>query len=412
VKIPRWQTEWTVALGGLVLSGLGWWAHSGLLAIGGLLIAATVTGLWLWQLHCLDSVSVRRRLQSGRALFGEEITLEMEMVNDKLIPLTWLHVQVEVPTRLQIKGAAIRQAADGRRDDMHLLLPMLPYQRVVRRMTVVCSERGEHTFGRSLVESGDPLCLRRRQKRINETNRLLVYPKVLKLDTPSVIGRLALGERRGDPRLAGDPSRVAGVRDYRPGDPLRHVDWRASARASTLLVREHEPSSTLRLAVFADLRTPPDRRAAEAADPLELAVALTASLVMDLAGTKVPTGLYSSGTVGGRPVIHRSGGGPDALAAMLESLAVLSLQGRMGLDDLLSAEVARLGSGSSVLVVALDFNETLSVALASARRRVPVVALWVNAGFGAPPPAGIADSSEEVRYDAGWRERDIVEMVS
>ena len=228
----RWRYEWTVAAAGLGVAAVGWWQHSSLLAVGGLLVAATVAILWVWQKEALSSVSYERTLDRHRALFGEEVSLEIEVVNDKLLPLTWLHVEDQIPTGLEIRGAAVRIAANGRRYEMHHLFPMLPYQRVRRTMKVVCTNRGEHTFGPGRVESGDPLCLHRQDMRLRDVDRLLVYPKMFRVDAPATIGRLPLGDRRGDPRLAGDPSRVAGVREYQQGDPLRHVDWRATARTA------------------------------------------------------------------------------------------------------------------------------------------------------------------------------------
>jgi uncharacterized protein (DUF58 family) len=408
----KWEREWTVAAAGVALALAGWLARSSLLAIGGLLVAATVIGLWIWQQQSLASVTYDRRLGRNRALFGEEIPLEIEVVNDKLLPLTWLHVEDQVPGGLQVKGATLRLAANGRRHEMHHLLPMLPYQRVRRTMTVVCTNRGEHTFGPGHIESGDPFCLRRRDRRIPRVDRILVYPKIFRVDALEVIGRLSLGDRRGDPRLAGDPSRVAGVREYRPGDPLRHVDWRATARGGSLLVREYEPTAALQLALFSDIRIVGDTGALSARDAVEFTLAVTASLVADLVERKVPTGLYSSATVAGRPVVHHAGRGAESLPAMLESLAVASPYGRVALADLLAGETTRLRTGTSLVVVALDFTPPLNVALAQARRRMPVAAVWVDAGQGSPPHADVTDSLKEVRYHDEWRTADILELAS
>jgi uncharacterized protein (DUF58 family) len=408
----RWEPEWTAVVVGVALAAIGSWVHSTLLAIGGLLIASTMAALWLWQRESLTSVSYERRLDRRRALFGEEVRLELEVVNDKLLPLTWLHVEDQVPWALEVRGAAVHVAAGGRRHEMHHLIPMLPYQRVIRRMTVVCTTRGLHTFGPGELESGDPLCLRRRQSRIRQLDTLLVYPKILRLEPAAVAGLLPLGERRGDPRLAGDPSRVSGVREYRPGDPLRHVDWRATARTGALLVREHEPTSALRVAVFSDIKHSGSGRWHFESDAVELVVSITASLLADLSGMKVPTGLYSSGTAGGRPLVHPPGRGSEALPDMLESLAVASPYGRLAMAEIVSEEGRRLRPGTSMVIVARDFPASLEAALSDVRRRVPVAALWVNDGTGSPPGRAAADSVREVSYDQGWKTAEVLEITA
>ena len=79
-----------------------------------------------------------------------------------------------------------------------------------------------------------------------------------------------------------DPSRVAGVREYRMGDPLRFVDWRATARSTMILVREFEPSVTPRVAVFLDFKNPTLNLNIVDAPELEFTVAVAASIVTEL----------------------------------------------------------------------------------------------------------------------------------
>ena len=64
-----------------------------------------------------------------------------------------------------------------------------------------------------------------------------------------------LGERKGRDRIFEDPLRFAGLRDYRPGDSLRRIDWKASARRQALQSRVYEPSSTLHLLVAVNAHT-------------------------------------------------------------------------------------------------------------------------------------------------------------
>ncbi|HLY84320.1 MAG TPA: hypothetical protein VKQ71_15140, partial [Acidimicrobiales bacterium] len=120
--------EWQVALAGLVLAGAGWWFHAVLLALTGTLAALGAAGLWVWQRECLTGVSYRRTLGQHRAMFGEEVALDIELVNDKLLPLTWLHVEDDVSGKLTIRGGTVLTGRSDYNQVLHHLLPMLPYQ--------------------------------------------------------------------------------------------------------------------------------------------------------------------------------------------------------------------------------------------------------------------------------------------
>jgi uncharacterized protein (DUF58 family) len=403
--------EWWVAAAGLALAGVGWAVHATLLALAGTLGAMTAVVLWVWQRHCLTGVSYRRALRRDRAMFGEEVGLDVELVNDKVLPLTWLHVEDDVPRELTIQGGTVLFGRSEMHRELHHLLPMLPFQRVRRRLTVVCDQRGEHTFGPAVLRSGDPMGIHEQFARVRDQEQLLVYPKVFRLGALPVASRVPLGDERAALDLVGDPSRIAGVREYRPGDPLRHIDWRATARGGSLLVRVFEPTSALRMAVFVDMRAPRLSGVGRRLDVMEFTVALGASVVADLAGRGVATGLYSSGSVLGKAVVREPSSSATALPAMLELLARASPYGPSSIAELLAGEGGRLRRGASVVVVAADFVEPTVAALAAVRRRLPVTAVWVATDQGRPPPAGLVDMMREVRYFDDWKERDVVDLL-
>ncbi len=408
----RIDEEWWAVAAGVALAGTGWAVHNTLLAVAGMLAALTALLLWVWQHECLAGVTYRRSLRQQRALFGEQVTMDVELVNDKLLPLTWLLVEDEMPAKLSIEGGAVVMNRSGSASELHMVLPMLPYQRIRRRFKVVCDCRGEHIFGPAGLASGDPVGYRRHYMRVRDQASLLVYPKVFRLAPPPIPSRVPLGERRSPLSIASDPNRVIGVREYRGGDPLRHVDWRATARSPGLLVRVFEPSTSPRVAVFADLRAVGRMwQSASSDDVLEFTVSVTASLVSDLVSRGVATGLYASGSVRGNPIARPPSTASSALASMLELLARASPYSAVTIADLLLGEQQRLRSGTSVVAVAADFPHSTVVALAELRRRAALTTVWVASEDGRPPPPGLGDTSWEVSYDDCWKDRDVLDVA-
>jgi uncharacterized protein (DUF58 family) len=404
--------EWQVVLAGLGLAVIGWWAGSTLLAMAGAVIAVTAALLSVWQQHCLSGVRYTRVLGQDRANFGEEVSLEVQIVNDKLLPLTWLHIDDQVPAGLPIRGATVTAAYPGKVERLHIILPMLPYHRVRRRLTIVCDRRGLHRFGPADVSSGNPVGYRVETRTIARQQRLLVYPKVFRLHPTGVASRVPLGDHRSSMRLLGDPSRVMGVRPYQAGDPLRHVDWRATARSDSLLVRIFEPTTALRVAVFADLWVPQLRLGRQEPAEVEFAVAVTASIVSDLAERKVAVGLYSSATVDQQEIAHVPTRSPSGLTEMLESLARASVYGSARFATALLAQARRLQQGTSLVVIAPHFPESTLLALSELRRRFAITAIWIATEHGAPPPSDLVDTRWEVGYCDDWKERSTIELAS
>ena len=87
----------------------------------------------------------------------------------------------------------------------------------------------------------------------SEPHFVLVYPKVVPLEGYDLASRRPIGEVLLTHRLFEDPTRIAGVRGYEPGDPLNRIHWKATARTGSLHSKIHEPS-TLSGATVAYLR--------------------------------------------------------------------------------------------------------------------------------------------------------------
>jgi uncharacterized protein (DUF58 family) len=404
--------EWQVAALGVALAIGGWWAQSVLLAMAGVVVALTAMVLWVTWHECLTGLSYRRSLAQHRANFGEEVALNVELVNDKLLPLTWLHVEDLMPMALTIRGGTVVSTRSERTRELQHVLPMLPYQRIRRHLVVVCDRRGVHVFGPASLRSGDPIGYRQRRGSVRSVEEILVYPKVFHLESTGIASRVPLGDHRSRLRLLGDPSRVAGVRDYRPGDPLRHVDWRATARSTSLLVREFEPTTAFRVATFVDFRVP--QQGLDTLNPpeLEFTVAVGASVISDLAARRVPVGLYSAANVEGRGIARPPTSSPAALPEMLELLARAWARPGASFARVLVEEGSRLGGGTTAVIVAADFPEPSLIAMAELHRRLSITAIWVNTGQGSPPPPELVDARLEARYDDDWQQQDSLELAA
>ncbi|MGH8980168.1 MAG: DUF58 domain-containing protein [Acidimicrobiales bacterium] len=394
--------------GGVVVVAVAWATGTPEVAAVGALVALTALLLSCWGRWSLAGVRYSRTLGQRRALFGEHVTMEVELVNDKLLPLTWVHVEEEVPPHLPIEGGTV--GAEGWRTELRFVVPMRPYQRVRRRLTVVAAQRGEHTFGPTTIRSGSPLGTHERSVEIRNQTSLLVYPKVFALSAPLVPSSVPIGEHRARRSLAVDPTRVLGVRPYQTGDPTRHIDWRATARSADLLVRVHEPATSLGTAVFVDLAPPPNSKLREATDIVELTVAVAASVVSHLLADGIPTGLYLNGTAFGRLVASPPSSSAQALPALLDTLARVTGFGGGPIDAVLARQQSRLRAGVSVLVVSAHFPAATVVAVAGTRR--PTSAMWIATERGAPPPTGLFDHRWEVPYGDDWRDRTVLDLGS
>lgn len=130
-------------------------------------------------------------------------------------------------------------------------------------------ERGDQPFGPLVVTVYDVLGLARREFRYDDRDVQLVFPWVADLRGSA---RHALN-LLPDVKLERRREEFEGLREYEPGDPLRDVNWKASAKQASgdIVVTEfvaEEEEGTVAMAVGAD------RRGVDAAATAAASVAL------------------------------------------------------------------------------------------------------------------------------------------
>ncbi len=104
--------------------------------------------------------------------------------------------------------------------------------------------RGVYELGPPEIRQRDPLGLIERRAEADASARLVVYPQVYRLADPTLGGVLA------DP-MTTERQEFDRLREYVPGDPLKNVHWKSSAKHDDFLVMEFAPterSETLRIA--------------------------------------------------------------------------------------------------------------------------------------------------------------------
>lgn len=156
-----------------------------------------------------------------------------------------------------------------------------------------------------ILETGDPLGFFRRRGPGIDSELALVLPRFAALmERPRA---RELEASLAAPR-SGSGTEMFGVREYRPGDPLRRIHWRSSARHGELIVREFEPPGVQTLGIFCDPAPPTP----EAADQI---ARLAASEAWDCLRTGGRVVVWAPGAEPSRPDESRS------LWAILEWLA-------------------------------------------------------------------------------------------
>lgn len=194
-------------------------------------------------------------------------------------------------------------------------VPSLPPRQTVDiPLEIFPRKRGPLKLTGLSIARDDPFGLFRALVRQPSKESVLILPKRYPLPVLNLPGTRRY--QPGGVSLAlsvGDSEEFISVRDYRPGDPLRHIHWRAWAKAGKPIVKEYQDEYFVRHALVLDTFTagPADR-------VFEEAVSVAASFASSIVTQE---SLLDLMFVGAEAYCFTSGRGVSQAERMLEILA-------------------------------------------------------------------------------------------
>ena len=144
--------------------------------------------------------------------------------------------------------------------------------------------RGVHVLPPVGLNSGFPLGLFRTVLSYDDRAEVVVLPRVTKLKPAAVHQLDGSGEKTRRDLGAGDE--FFSLSDYEPGDDVRRIAWKVSARVGRFVVRELEPTVARNVCLYFDTRLPSGTSVEsgvlppEVDEEFEMAVDLVASLAV------------------------------------------------------------------------------------------------------------------------------------
>ena len=375
---------WPLVCGLLILIGL--LTSSGLLLVVGSLVAVVWVAARLWERQGFRRVTYSRELGYRRAFIGDTLDYTVVLSNDKPLPLIWVEAQDPFPEGLELTGAVVRGATLETNRHHSISTSLLPYQRATWKFPMRCVRRGYHRIGPVRMRSGDIFGFSSTETRRTDVENLLVYPRIVDIEGLLTPPQSPFGLTRGRLPLYHDTNRVRGQREYRSADPMKHIDWKATARAGVLQTKTFDPAVSMNMVVAMNGSTSDfvwqgtNRRLFERT---VTAAASTASAADRLGYT---FGLISNAVASysGKWLSVPPGAATSQLTLTLEALAMAAPYVVAMLPDVFRAERDRLPPGATVVYVTAVVTPSVPEQLREiSERGFRVLVLY--AGDGEPP---------------------------
>ncbi|WP_164491580.1 DUF58 domain-containing protein [Staphylospora marina] len=270
----------------------GWWplvAFTMLSAVLAVWVGGFVAGFLFWiglgllvyeglvAMICFAGASVDRELSSTRLTAGEDLEVRLRVRRDFRWPLYWFMVRDKSDLEHSVSGLRAEFLVTSESEEFEYRVYHL--------------KRGRYAFAGAELQAGDLFGFMSRTRFQEDPRTLTVYPRLMPVD--KLPEGWSAGETNRKHRLLEDSGVVTGIRNYRHGDRLQLIHWKASSRGQGWKVKEFDRSASAQILLLLDQRASAYRGRGE--HVFEHAVSLTASLVREWMDRRIPVSVMLGG---------------------------------------------------------------------------------------------------------------------
>ncbi len=354
------------------------------------LVLIVIGVAWIWHQLMLSDVTYDRSFDHSHLFPGEELTITWTIRNEKPLPISWLRWQEAMPLRpfggsrsepgIATDDVVTKAIFDGSTEGIDELTSVGAFETLIRTAKVRGVRRGYYEFGPVEWVASDPLGLYHQTRRFEGQSGFAVYPSTFDLDDLQISSQALLGDFRRRQSLIEDPSWYRGSREYALTDPMRSIDWRASARTQQLQVKMFEPTVHLKLMLLLNLHSFERISEGMITEYMEDVISTGGSLAKWALDAGYEVGIHSNGALpqNRAPTRILPSAGEEQIFLILDYLARIMLVVDRPIAEIVATEMSELPHGTTLLVCSSVVTGALRIALADAARRRSVVLVLVD----------------------------------
>lgn len=248
----------------------------------------------LWEFyykgHWSRDVAVKLWFETDAVYAGQETKLYEVIENRKSMPVPVLEVGFHTRRELDFADVENTNVSDYlyKRD----VFSVLGRQKITREIPVKCKKRGRYLASDADITTHTLLYGKHYSKAIGTEAEIYVYPKMTDVSEIVTVCERMLGTLQCAKKLYEDPFAFRAIRDYTTDDPMKTINWKASAKTGSLMVNTFDSAQSQKAMIFLDVE---DTGILKYEDLVEESIALAATIMRRLLRQNVEVGFALNG---------------------------------------------------------------------------------------------------------------------
>ncbi len=314
-----------------------------------LIFAAMAAIRFLYDRNWSKGLGVRLSFADPEVREGEVTELLEEITNRKNLPLPAVEIDFNLDRGLRFVNTANSLVSDRlyRRD----IFALSGNQKITRRLKLNCTKRGYYSLSGNGLVANDIFLSKKYVTAMLQNTSLYVLPEKISSERISVPFNRIMGELLTRDRVYEDPFEFGGIRDYIPTDPMKYINWKASAKSGGLVVNLHDSTLSQRVCILLDTA---GNFSAFDSELTEEGIRIAASLAERITANGISLDIISSGRdVLSRETFHMENLSAGSMNSLLRSFARLELT-----EESIANEIKNIKPDGKTLYILISKNNS------------------------------------------------------
>ncbi|BCN32434.1 DUF58 domain-containing protein [Anaeromicropila herbilytica] len=325
---------------------------------------------------------------------GKETTITETISNSKKLALPFLRIAYVLYCNHEIIEETSNKYERNYYRDFWVSVSI--NQKVTRKIRFLPKKRGFYRLKTIYLESPNIFLTEKRSKEVIAKSSLYVYPANVPIDKIKLPFDVLMQQYRTN-QFSLEDSDFRGIREYSAFDPMKYVNWKASARSNELYVNVHEFSAKSEIYILLNLT----ENIEEFEQIFEESIRIACSMAVNLLQKEVPVGLISNGVdcMTEKEIMITAATGKRQMTLIKESLSrCVALRSLSDFSNLLNKCYSGKKSNQLFLIISSEHSKEIM----GSYQKISKVAsntLWIIPLYKEMDMNGLSNSSYVKRWE-------------
>ena len=288
---------------------------------------------FLWCSFSFKQLSGFQKIENKDYYVDDIVMIQSFIDNDTLLPVP--HVEVHDTT--------IGKISDE--NDCINVFNLIPTEREIVNSRVVAKYRGIYELGPLEVSISDIFGIFEFNRKIYSNIYFKIYPRIYNIEKFNLKSMQSYGTISTKQKAYEDNTSVSDIRKYYPGDSVKRIHWKVSAKMGSFFVKNYEMTGSASVFIFLDFRNDCykgiNSRLIE-----EAAVETVSSIVSYFLKNQVSIDMY----VNAQRLYYTKGRDIKEINNFMEILCEIKTGGNRSIEDVFEKRIKLISKGSSIIL--------------------------------------------------------------